>query len=178
MGYQWKLGVRGTSLAFLAACIGLALAGCGAGEDKPASNSATTDLTTGVNVNRLKVAGKTKPEVHLPGGPPPKKIIVRDIEEGSGREAKRGDFIKLEYVGIKWNGRPYSDSWTYPEIPVFQLGSNRLEYGLDLGIRGMKPGGRREVIVPAHRLYEPGEHHGFLPPENAVVFVVDLLAIQ
>lgn len=92
-----------------------------------------------------------------------------------------GDEVKVEYVGVNWDGVPFSDSWTYPSPPIFDLGggsSDRLEYGLDLGVRGMHVGGRREVIVPPHLVYWPGEKHAPLAPVNTLVFVVDLLAVR
>lgn len=161
-------------------CAALIWVGCGSGGDSTSAsptNPSAAELTTGVNVKRVEVAGKTKPKVHVPDGPPPKKIIVKEIEAGSGPRAKVGDLIKIEYVGVTWAGNRFSDSWTYPEVPVFKLGSYRLEYGLDLGIRGMKVGGRREVIVPANRLYPPGAEHDPVRPDNAVFFIVDLVKI-
>ena len=94
-------------------CLGLTAAGCGGSDNQSSTDrQASTDLTTGVNVARREVEGVAKPANPVPKGPPPKKLAVRDLIVGKGPPAKVGDTIKLEYIGIGWNGRPFSDSWT------------------------------------------------------------------
>ena len=44
------------------------------------------------------------------------------------------------------------------------------------GIPGMKVGGRRELIIPAAQAYGKTGRQG-IPPNSALVFVVDLLSI-
>lgn len=162
-------------------CGGLVISSCG-GADKSSSGSTAAAETARVPWTQTKtVAGKTKPKVRAPDSPLPKKLVVNDIEVGHGRKATVGDRIKIEYVGIHWNGEVYVDSWTYPTPPIFELGgdgSQRLDYGLDLGLRGMRVGGRREVMMPERLISWPGEEHGLVRQVNTFVFVVDLLEVR
>jgi FKBP-type peptidyl-prolyl cis-trans isomerase len=143
-------------------CLALGVAACGGGD------SSSGD-----------VVGRTEPKVSVPAGPPPKKVVVKDLEKGDGAEAKAGDEVSILYVGVRWSKTLFSSSWGYDEVPRFVLGANRLMTGLDRGIRGMRVGGRREVIVPPRGLYTRGQWHPRLYPDrDTVVFVVDLLKVR
>jgi FKBP-type peptidyl-prolyl cis-trans isomerase len=150
----------------IALCGCLAVAGCGGGGDSasgsPAAQTAATE----------SAGDEPGPEVRVPAGPPPKKVVVRDLRKGSGAEAKRGYEVTLRYVGVHWSGKLYSNSWTYDEPPRFLLGGRELTMpGLDEGIRGMRVGGRREIIVPPRAQFR----HGALSLNQTFVFVVDML---
>jgi len=96
------------------------------------------------------------PELTVPGGPPPKKLVVKDLKVGHGPAARRGDEVAVNYIGRLWTGESYSNSWRYGKAPWFTLGTHELIVGFDRGIRGMKPGGRRELLVPRRLDTFPG----------------------
>lgn len=157
-----------------ALCAGLALAGCGGGSNSP-SDSATATAGSGPDASE----GAPGPEVVLPKGNPPTQIVVKDLRKGHGPEAERGDEATIQYVGKHWDGYPYSNSWTYPYAPTVTLGTRELARGLSTGIEGMRVGGRRRVLVPAGKVYFPGERHPPVDPQaDALVFVVDLVGLQ
>jgi FKBP-type peptidyl-prolyl cis-trans isomerase len=117
--------------------------------------------------------------VSVPAGSPPTHLVVRELDKGSGRAARAGDEVTLRYVGRRWNKTLFSNSWGYRPAPSFVLGADTLMVGLDKAIRGMRVGGRREVIVPPRELYARGQWHPRLhPARDTVVFVVDLLKVQ
>ena len=121
---------------------------------------------------------KTKPKVKVPKGPPPKKLVVKDLEEGKGPEAELGDEVTVEYVGVLYsNGKQFDASWDRGEPFTFELGVGQVIPGWEQGIEGMKVGGRRELIIPPELAYG-SEGGGTIPPNSTLVFVVDLLAIK
>jgi FKBP-type peptidyl-prolyl cis-trans isomerase len=121
---------------------------------------------------------KTKPKVEVPKGPPPKKLVIRDLEEGNGPAAKIGDEVTVEYVGVLYKGgKQFDASWDRGEPISFTLGAGEVIPGWDQGIEGMKVGGRRELIIPPNLAYG-SEGGGTIPPNSTLVFVVDLLAIE
>jgi peptidylprolyl isomerase len=162
--------------ASIALCLALAVGGCGGGSDS-SSSSTLAASSAGVTVN----AKGPGPAITLPGGPPPKKIEVRDLKKGSGTKAKVGYRVFLRYVGVRWTGETYSNSWTYEKPPEFVLGAHELTMqGLDESIRGMRVGGRREIILPPSARYGPSEpgsksKNGKYPPSETLVYIVDLL---
>jgi peptidylprolyl isomerase len=157
-------------------CVGLALAGCGGGSDSP--SAATVAANSDETPFNAKGPG---PAIELPGGAPPRKVVVEDLKKGSGTEAKVGYRVTLRYVGVRWTGEEYSNSWTYDTPPEFVLGADELTmHGLDESIRGMRVGGRREIILPPSARFGPDEPgpepvNGKYPPSETLVYVVDLL---
>jgi peptidylprolyl isomerase len=154
-----------TLVSILALCALLAVAGCG-GSD---SNSSTESTA---------VAKKIKPDVSVPKGPPPKKLVVKEIEEGTGAAAKAYDVVTVQYVGVNYkSGEEFDSSWSRQEPFTFNLGTHEVIRGWDQGLVGMRVGGRRELIVPPDLGYG-ATGTGSIPPNETLVFVVDLLSIE
>lgn len=105
-----------------------------------------------------------RPEIHPPSGPPPKKLVVKDLELGSGPAVKPGDRIGILYVGVDYEtGEERYHRWFLRPLR-FRFGSKYLAPGLERGLIGMKVGGRRELIIPSRLAYGTG----------AVDYVVEL----
>jgi peptidylprolyl isomerase len=120
----------------------------------------------------------TQPDIEVPPGLPPKKLVVKDLRKGTGLEAQKGDEVQIQYYGIVWNnGAEHANSWHYEHIPVFELGSHRLLRGFNLAIPGMKEGGSREVIIPYQLVYYPNENHPPLGPLDAMIYKVYLVKV-
>ena len=121
---------------------------------------------------------KSKPEVEVPSGPPPKKLEIKDLEEGSGPAAKPGDEVTVHYVGVNYRtGKQFDASWDRGEPFTFKLGEGLVIEGWEKGIPGMKPGGRRELIIPPESGYGYGRTEG-IPPGSTLIFVVDLISVK
>jgi peptidylprolyl isomerase len=121
----------------------------------------------------------TKPTVEVPDGPPPKTLQIDDIVEGDGAEAKPGDTLSMQYVGVNYaDGKQFDASWDNGQPFSFQLGSGQVIKGWDQGIAGMKVGGRRELIVPPDLGYGAQGSPPAIGPNETLVFVVDLLDVQ
>jgi peptidylprolyl isomerase len=151
------------SLLTIAVCAALAVAGCG-GSSGSSSESTSTE--------------KTKPTVEVPKGSPPKSLVVKEIEKGSGEEAKSGDEVTVQYVGVDYkNGKEFDSSWSRSEPFTFTLGSGQVIPGWEKGVEGMKVGGRRELIVPPELGYGKAGSPPAIGPNETLVFVIDLLEI-
>jgi peptidylprolyl isomerase len=121
---------------------------------------------------------KTKPKVQVPSGPPPKKLEIKDLEEGSGPAAKPGDEVTVHYVGVNYKtGKQFDASWDRGEPFTFKLGVGEVIPGWEEGIVGMKPGGRRELIIPPELGYGY-QRSGSIPPGSTLIFVVDLISVE
>ncbi len=154
------MGIASTSL-----CVVLAVAGCGGGSSSSSSESTAT-------------AAKTKPTVTVPKGAPPRKLTVKEIEKGSGEEAKSGDEVTVQYVGVDYkSGKEFDSSWSRSEPFTFTLGAGQVIPGWEKGVEGMKVGGRRELIVPPGMAYGKAGSPPAIGPNETLVFVIDLLEI-
>ena len=121
----------------------------------------------------------TKPKVEVPDGPAPSTLEVTDIVEGDGAEAKAGDTVTMQYVGVNYSdGKEFDTSWGKPEPFSFQLGAGSVIPGWDEGIPGMKVGGRRELVIPPDLAYGEAGSPPDIGPNETLVFIVDLLDVQ
>src|SRR3989344_2424194 len=75
-------------------------------------------------------------------------LQIEDLKVGTGSEAKSGDTISVNYVGALDNGTIFDASEKHGGPAAFQIGVGQLIKGWDIGIPGMKVGGKRKLIVP------------------------------
>jgi peptidylprolyl isomerase len=158
------------SILILAVCLALGLAACGGDSSTGSTEAASTAAESSGS------AEKTKPTVTVPKGAPPKKLVIKEIEEGTGAEAKGGDEVTVQYVGVNYkNGKEFDASWDRGEPFTFQLGAGMVIPGWDQGVEGMKVGGRRELIIPPELAYGPEGSPPAIGPNETLIFVIDLL---
>lgn len=171
------------ALLIIAACLALVVAGCGGDSSSTSSSSSSTTNSPsstseeeGGGNSSLENGSFAKPQVKVPKGPPPKKLVEREIRKGSGATAKTGDEVTVQYVGVGYeSGQEFDSSWSRNEPFPFTLGSNSVIPGWEKGIVGMKVGGRRELIIPPELAYGSAGSPPVIGPNETLIFVVDLL---
>ena len=120
----------------------------------------------------------TKPEIDLPGGDAPTELTIRDLVVGDGLEAKPGRVVQVHYVGVTFeSGKEVDTAWDRGRTFKFAVGGGKVIKGWDRGVRGMKVGGRREIIVPPRLGYGNQSPSPLIPAGSTLVFVVDLLSV-
>src|ERR1700710_1620593 len=120
-----------------------------------------------------------KPEVDLPGTPPPTELEVLDITVGEGPEATVGATVVTHYVGVAHStGEEFDASYNRGEPLSFRLGTGQVIAGWDQGVRGMKVGGRRRLVIPPHLAYGERGAGGVIKPGETLIFVVDLVDVK
>ena len=118
---------------------------------------------------------RTKPEIDFPEGDAPSDLIVEDLIEGEGREAKAGDTVSAHYVGVAPStGEEFASSGNRGSALDFRLGVGMVIPGWDTGIEGLKVGGRRKLTIPAHLAYGERGAGAAIQPGETLIFVVDL----
>ncbi|MFJ1797781.1 FKBP-type peptidyl-prolyl cis-trans isomerase [Streptomyces sp. NPDC088180] len=121
---------------------------------------------------------RTKPGVEVPEGDAPTELTIRDLVVGDGPEAQPGRVVQVHYVGVTFaSGREFDSSWGQDRPYKFAVGGGRVIKGLDRGVRGMKAGGRREIIVPPRLGYGKQSPSASIPAGSTLIFVVDLLTV-
>lgn len=117
-----------------------------------------------------------KPEIDFIEGPAPTELVITDIVEGDGAEAKPGDTVDVHYVGVEFDtGEQFDASWDRGESISFPL--TGLIAGWQEGIPGMKVGGRRQLVIPPELAYGPAGG-GHRLSGKTLVFVIDLLDVK
>jgi peptidylprolyl isomerase len=173
----------------LIACLALFVAGCGSDDDSSTSSSESTATSTeSSSQDTTESSGgaeessggkKTKPNVTVPSGPPPKKLEIKDLAKGTGAPAKAGDELTVQYVGVGYDSEEeFDSSWSRSEPLPLTLGAGGVIPGWEQGIEGMKVGGRRELIIPPSLAYGPAGSPPVIGPNETLIFVIDLLAVN
>jgi peptidylprolyl isomerase len=120
-----------------------------------------------------------RPEIDFPEGEPPAYLDITDITVGDGAEAKPGSTVSVHYVGVAFStGEEFDASWNRGQPLDFPLGAGRVIKGWDMGVAGMKVGGRRKLVIPPHLAYGNRGAGGAIKPGETLIFVVDLLSVN
>lgn len=120
---------------------------------------------------------KTEPVIGSGTTPAPTSLETKDLVVGTGATATASDTVEVQYVGADYtNGKDFDSSWSRGQPSSFPL--NGVVPGFAQGIVGMKVGGRREIVIPPALGYGATGQAPAVAPDETLVFVVDLLAIQ
>jgi len=107
------------------------------------------------------------------------ELIIEDVTEGSGEQAKSGQQVSVHYTGwLKDNGQKFDSSKDRGQPFSFPLGAGHVIKGWDQGVQGMKVGGTRKLTIPAELGYGARGAGGVIPPNATLVFEVELLGIN
>ena len=109
-------------------------------------------------------------------------LTYEDLEIGTGMKAETGDIVTVHMTG--WLGdrkeaqKEFFSSYDRNMPLSFKLGTQRVMQGWNLGITGMKVGGRRTLWIPSELAYGAKGVSGIVPPNTNVTFVVELLEVK
>ncbi|WAR00809.1 FKBP4-like protein, partial [Mya arenaria] len=117
---------------------------------------------------KSKEQSKTPKKQVLAGG-----TIMEEIRVGDGPAVKKGKMAHMYYVGkLQKDGRQF-DSCLHGKPFRFRLGKGEVIKGWDVGVDGMKIGGKRRLTVPPQAGYG-NQRSGPIPPNSTLVFEVEL----
>ncbi len=108
-----------------------------------------------------------------------------DTLVGEGREAEVGFNVTVHYTGWLYDaskedhkGKKFDSSLDRNAPFNFFLGGSQVIEGWDVGVQGMKVGGKRTLIIPSDMGYGARGAGGVIPPNAALVFDVELLGVK
>jgi len=111
--------------------------------------------------------GKT-PKRTLKGG-----ITVEELKEGNGQECKAGNMVGMYYAGrLKKGGKQFDATLTGKPFK-FKLGAGQVIKGWDVGVLGMKVGGKRRLTIPAPMGYGSAGAPPDIPPNADLTFDIE-----
>lgn len=105
-------------------------------------------------------------------------LKIEDVVVGAGAEAKSGDKVSVNYVGTLENGTKFDSSYDRNQPFEFTLGVGQVIQGWDLGVAGMKVGGKRNLVIPPELGYGANGAGGIIPPNATLKFTVELLGVS
>jgi peptidylprolyl isomerase len=137
--------------------------------DAPADVPIEFELTP----ERLKIVGK-RPTFELPKGDKPSKLVIEDLELGTGPEVGETSKVGIKYLLGTWSSGKVTDSNWEDSQPLFGLllGRELVVKGFEQGIQGMKVGGLRRITIPPDFGFGSlGSPPGIGPNETLVLYV-------
>lgn len=106
------------------------------------------------------------------------QLQVTDTKIGKGAEAKPGDVLTMLYKGTLDNGKVFDSNAEEGKQPLaFKLGAGQVIKGWDEGLKGMKVGGSRHLVIPSAMAYGP-KGIGDIPGDATLTFDVTLIRID
>jgi len=115
---------------------------------------------------------------------PPRTVVLSDglkyvdLKIGAGPEPVAGQTVRVHYVGRLLDGTKFDSSRDRGQPFEFALGQGSVIAGWDEGIKTMRVGGRRKLIVPPQLGYGAQGAGDKIPPDATLVFDIELLGIE
>jgi FKBP-type peptidyl-prolyl cis-trans isomerase len=106
----------------------------------------------------------------------PSGLYSLDLEEGGGAAAQRGSLVSLNYATWLADGT-LIDTSVGGDPFVLRLGGREVIAGWNEGIRGMRVGGRRRLVVRPGLAYGSGGS-ARVPGGATLVFELELLDVR
>ena len=105
----------------------------------------------------------------------PSGLQYKVLSEGSGKMPKAEDTVTVNYKGTLIDGTEFDSSYKRGEPAIFQVKS--VIKGWTEALQMMKEGSKWQLFIPPELAY--GERGaGPIPPNSALVFEVELLAVK
>jgi FKBP-type peptidyl-prolyl cis-trans isomerase len=123
---------------------------------------------------------KGQPKIPDVTGKAPTKLVVKDVKVGRGRAAHKGDTVSVLYIGASCSdGSIFDASYKHGNqaFPVKPLGQAQVIAGWNQGLIGVRPGGIRELVIPASLGYGPAGQPPIKPNET-LIFLITVKSVK
>ena len=105
-------------------------------------------------------------------------VAITELQPGTGAPAVKGERVVVHYAAHLAAG-PRIDSTRDRGKPAeFVLGRGAIIAGLDQGVIGMRPGGKRRLVVPPELAYGKRGVGPVIPPDSELTYDVELVAVK
>jgi FKBP-type peptidyl-prolyl cis-trans isomerase len=143
-----------------------------------ASSTASTDVTAGADTLTTQPTTPMPTDTEQPSSNPD-QLQITDEVVGTGATAAAGDTVTVQYVGSLTNGAVFDASANHGSQGfTFPLGAGQVIKGWDMGVAGMKEGGKRKLVIPAGLAYGNQAIGNVIPANSTLIFEVELVKVQ
>ncbi len=105
------------------------------------------------------------------------ELQIEDVVIGDGKAAVKGALITTHYRGFLEDGSEFDSSHSRGKPFQCVIGTGRVIKGWDVGLMGMKVGGTRTLVVPAHLAYGERGMGSRVPVNANLRFEIELLEV-
>jgi FKBP-type peptidyl-prolyl cis-trans isomerase len=109
-------------------------------------------------------------------------LKIKDLQMGQGSGAVTGQVATIHFVG--WideqgaRGREIYNSRAQGQPVSFVIGTDGVMQGWNEGVLGMKPGGKRMLLVPPGMAYGKRKVEGVVPENASLMFRIELIELK
>ena len=100
------------------------------------------------------------------------------IQEGAGEQATAGKTVSVHYKGQLLDGTVFDSSYKRQQPIDFVLGQGQVIPGWDEGVSLLKVGDKARFVIPSDLAYGSRGAGGVIPPDAALLFDVELVAVN
>jgi peptidylprolyl isomerase len=100
------------------------------------------------------------------------------IQEGKGSKPAKGQSVSVHYKGMLLDGKVFDSSYNRNEPIDFNIGVGQVIPGWDEGIMLLDVGAKARFVIPSDLAYGAAGAGGVIPPNAALVFDVELMAVK
>lgn len=135
---------------------------------EPMGEASTSETVT---TNQTSSMTTEKPELAS-------ELTMTTTKQGTGAVAQDGDLLAVHYTGYLADGTKFDSSVDRGTPFEFTLGTGMVIPGWDIGVKGMKVGEARKLVIPSKYAYGEKGFPGVIPENATLTFDVELIAIK
>ena len=105
-------------------------------------------------------------------------LQINNIIEGQGAEIINHSKIQVHYTGKLQDGTKFDSSYDRGQPFSFQIGLREVIEGWEIGLMGMKVGGKRTLIIPPKLAYGERGAGDLIPPNATLTFDVEIIDVK
>lgn len=115
-----------------------------------------------------KAAGPLADELIIPHGSPPEEVVVKQLKKGKGEMIEPGDSFGISFSSYDYETGQRTQKYSSGRTLLYHYGTRETVKAWDPGLKEMREGEMRELIVPSKWAYGQG----------AQVYLVELLIVS
>jgi len=105
-------------------------------------------------------------------------LFYKEIQKGSGAKPNKGQKVSVHYKGMLLDGTVFDSSYQRKEPIDFNVGVGQVIPGWDEGIMLLEVGTKARFVIPSELAYGAAGAGGVIPPNAALIFDVELVAVK
>ena len=106
----------------------------------------------------------------------------KELKTGTGENAQVGDVVTIHFVGWLDNngtkGKEIYNTRKEGKQVSFVVGTDKVMQGWNEGVIGMRPGGKRLIMLPPALGYGARSVEDVIPADASLIFVIDLIELE
>jgi FKBP-type peptidyl-prolyl cis-trans isomerase len=106
------------------------------------------------------------------------ELLITDTLVGTGKETNKGALIQCHYEGFLEDGTKFDSSYDRGQPLQFVVGTGRVIKGWDIGLMGMKEGGKRTLFIPSQLAYGDRQVGPHIKPNSNLIFHVEMIEVR